>query len=89
MPSIYEAGAVNQSLQRRTLEKPTAGVIGWQDKTVATYESIQPVLDDWAQAHGLHLFTEYQGEEVRATHIVDDKGGIYECGSHHQTRQAR
>jgi hypothetical protein len=45
---------------------------------MSNYEPIQPILDDWAQAHGLQLFTQHQDEEVRATHIVDDKGAIYE-----------
>jgi|WetSurMetagenome_2_1015567.scaffolds.fasta_scaffold296351_1 hypothetical protein len=41
------------------------------------YDSIQPILEDWAHAHGLLILTNYQGEEIRATEIVDDKGAIY------------
>ena len=49
----------------------------WQNRKMSKYASIQAVLDDWAQAHGLHLFTQHQDEEVRSSHIVDDKGTIY------------
>lgn len=41
------------------------------------YENIQSILEDWAKAHGLLILTNYQGEEVRATDIVDDNGEIY------------
>ena len=44
---------------------------------MSKYGTIQAVLDDWAQVHGLHLFTQYQDEEVRTSHIVNDKGAIY------------
>jgi len=38
----------------------------WQNRKMSNYEAIQPILDEWAHAHGLHLFTQHQDEEVQS-----------------------
>jgi hypothetical protein len=43
-----------------------------------SYEQIDDTLNAWASEHGLHIFTEYQGYEVRSTDVVDQSGNKYQ-----------
>jgi hypothetical protein len=46
-------------------------------KKMIDYAKIDPILAEWAKDHGLHIFTQYKDEEVRAIDVVDDAGNIY------------
>ena len=42
-----------------------------------SYETIDPILNTFANRHGLHWYTEFQDYSIRATSIVDDNGNMY------------
>jgi hypothetical protein len=39
-----------------------------------SYDVIDSVLKRWATAHGLHIYSEFKGEAVRSTDLVDAQG---------------
>ncbi|MCW9707254.1 hypothetical protein [Fodinibius salsisoli] len=45
-----------------------------------SYSDIDPILNEWASRHGLHISTRYKDYEVRAVTIVDDSGDMYGLG---------
>ncbi len=41
------------------------------------YEEIDEILLPWLMKYGLHVFTKYRNDEVRAFYVVDDVGDNY------------
>jgi predicted RNA-binding protein len=41
------------------------------------YEEIDKILLPWLKKYGLHVYTKYRDDEVRAIDVVDDAGEVY------------
>lgn len=39
-----------------------------------SYTAIDPVVSAWVSKHGLFLYTQHQGEEIRSVDVVSPKG---------------
>ena len=42
------------------------------------FSPVDAAILSWATRHGLHLYTEYRDEEVRAVEIIDASGARYQ-----------
>jgi len=43
-----------------------------------SYQSLDPIIQDWADKHKLTIYTSYQDYEVRSTDVVDNEGRKYQ-----------
>lgn len=53
------------------------------------YTEIDPIINEWVFRHGLHLYTQYKGVEIRSALINDVHGRPYKIGIQLQPELAR
>ncbi len=53
------------------------------------YTEIDSIIKEWGFKHGLHLYTQYKGVEVRSAQINDAHGRSYQVGIELQPELAR